>query len=103
MTDPRDASIDETFVDRTWMAYSRTILLVLAMGFLLVRGAYLRDLPVWLCVGVAVPALCLTLVFIRRMRALSRGLLDTPRGNLMVMGVLVTAAALLGAMIAMMG
>ena len=47
---------DNTWIDRTWMAYSRTILLGLAVGALLARGAYLRDLPIWLCCIAAVNA-----------------------------------------------
>lgn len=103
VADPLDASVDDTFVDRTWMAYSRTILLALAVGVLLVRGAFLRDLPVWLCAAVAVPALVLTVAFIHRMRRLSLGHLATPANSVILVAALVGGSALLGGLIAMMG
>lgn len=103
MADPLDASIDETFVDRTWMAYSRTILLVVAVGALLVRGAFLRELPIWLCAAVALPSLVLAAAFIHRMRRLSLGRLATSRSLVTMTTVLVGVTALLGGLIAMMG
>ena len=103
MADPLDASRDDTYVDRTWMAYSRTILLALAVGALLVRGAFIRDLPLWLCVAVAVPAVVLAGAFIHRMRSLSLGHLATPVNAVIVVTALVAGSALLGGLIAMMG
>ena len=103
MTDPLDASTDDTFVDRTWMAYSRTVLLALALGVLLVRGAFLRDLPVWLCVAVAIPVLVMSYAFVHRMRSLSLGRLATPRSGVVLVAALVAGSALLGGVMAMMG
>lgn len=103
MADPLDATLDDTFVDRTWMAYSRSILLVVAVGALLVRGAFLRDLPIWLCAAVALPSLVLTAAFIHRMRRLSLGHLATSRNFVTLTTVLVGGAAILGGLIAMMG
>ena len=103
MTDPLDASVDDTFVDRTWMAYSRSILVALAVGALLVRGAYIRDLPVWACVALAVPPLVLAGVFVQRMRSLSLGRLATPRSTVMIVCALVAGAAVFGAIMAMVG
>ena len=94
---------DNTWIDRTWMAYSRTILLGLAVGALLARGAYLRDLPIWLCCVAAVPALALVVVMLKRMRTISSGRLHTRRPVLVSICVLVFGCAILGALIAMMG
>ncbi|CAB4919323.1 unannotated protein [freshwater metagenome] len=93
---------DNTWIDRTWMAYSRTILLVLAVGALLARGAYLRNMPIWVCCIAAVPALMLAVAILLRMRAISSGKLQMRRAVLVAMCVLVLACAILGALIAMM-
>ena len=93
---------DNTWIDRTWMAYSRTILLVLAVGALLARGADLRQLPIWVCCLSALPALLLTVAMLVRMRAISSGRLHTRRAVLVAMCVLVLGCAILGAVIAMM-
>jgi hypothetical protein len=94
---------DNTWIDRTWMAYSRTILLVLAVGALLGRGAYLRDLPIWVCSVAALPALVLAVAMFVRMRAISNGRLHSRKPVLVAMCALVLGCAILGAVIAMMG
>lgn len=94
---------DDTWVDRTWMAYSRSILLVLAVGALLVRGAYLRDLSVWICGFSAVPSVVLATAMLIRMRQLSRKELHTRARVLVAMSALVLACAIIGTVVAVSG